>query len=146
MHDLDVPRTVVFSLFLFASSGTIYLAERSLHRDRQRGFLVWWAVTIVFGAIFLTNQLLEYARLYSEGVTIASNLFTTTFYTLTGFHGLHVFVGLIAMSTIWLLGRRGEFRLGRRQVAVDAVSVYWHFVDAVWVVVLSLVYLLGLVL
>ncbi len=146
VHDLDVPRTVVFSLFLFASSGTIYLAERSLHRDRRRGFLIWWAVTIVFGAIFLTNQLLEYARLYSEGVTIASNLFTTTFYTLTGFHGLHVFVGLIALSTIWLLARRGEFRFGRRQVAVDAVSIYWHFVDAVWVVVLSLVYLLGLVL
>jgi cytochrome c oxidase subunit I len=144
-HDLDVPRTLVFSVFLFASSFTVYLAERRLHRDDQRGFLSWWAVTIVFGAIFLGNQLLEYARLYEEGITIGSNLFTTAFFTLTGFHGLHVFVGLIALASIGILGRTGDFRGGRRRVAVDAVSIYWHFVDAVWVVVLSLVYLLGLV-
>jgi len=145
-HDLDVPRTVLFSLFLFASSGTIYLAERSLHRDHQRGFLTWWAVTMVFGAIFLGNQLLEYARLYADGITIGSNLFTTAFFTLTGFHGLHVFVGLIALATIGVLGRQGDFRGDRKRVAVDAVAVYWHFVDGVWVVVLTLVYLLGLVL
>jgi heme/copper-type cytochrome/quinol oxidase subunit 3 len=144
-HDLDVPRTIVFSLFLFASSGTIYLAERQLHRDRQRAFLVWWVVTMIFGAIFLGNQLLEYARLYADGITISSNLFTTTFFTLTGFHGLHVLVGLIALATIGVLGRQGDFRAGRRRVAVDTVSVYWHFVDAVWVVVLSVVYLLGAV-
>ncbi len=145
-HDLDVPRTVLFSLFLFASSGTIYLAERSLHRDHQRGFLTWWAVTMVFGAIFLGNQLLEYARLYADGITIGSNLFTTAFFTLTGFHGLHVFVGLIALATIGVLGRQGDFRGDRKRVAVDAVAVYWHFVDGVWVVVLTLVYLLGVVL
>ena len=137
---------MLFSLFLFASSGTIYVAERALHTDRQRRFLTWWAVTILFGAIFLANQLLEYARLYADGITIGSNLFTTAFFTLTGFHGLHVFVGLIALATIGILGRQGDFRHGRRRVVVDAVSVYWHFVDAVWVVVLSLVYLLGLVL
>ncbi len=144
-HDLDVPRTVLFSLFLFASSGTIYLAERSLQRDRQRGFLTWWLITIAFGAIFLINQVLEYGRLYADGITIGSNLFTTAFFTLTGFHGLHVFVGLIALSVIALLARKGDFVGGMRRVAVDTVSIYWHFVDVVWVVVLTLVYLLRLI-
>jgi heme/copper-type cytochrome/quinol oxidase subunit 3 len=95
--------------------------------------------------VFLTNQVLEYMRLYAEGVTIGTNLFTTAFFTLTGFHGLHVFVGLIALGVVAWLARVGDFRRGRRRVAVDTVSIYWHFVDAVWVVVFSLVYLLGLI-
>jgi cytochrome c oxidase subunit I len=144
-HDLDVPRTFIFSLFLFASSGTVYLAERRLARDDQRGFLVLWLASIVLGAIFLVGQLTEYMRLYADGISIGSNLFTSAFFTLTGFHGLHVFVGLIALGVIGLLGRAGDFRAGRHRVAVDAVSIYWHFVDAIWVVIFSLVYLLALV-
>src|SRR5438045_9326022 len=93
----------------------------------------------------LRNPLLEYAPLYSAASTISTNLFTTAFRTLTGFHRFHVFVGLIALGIIGALGRQGDFRHGRRRVAVDTVSVYWHFVDAVWVVVLTVVYLLGLV-
>jgi heme/copper-type cytochrome/quinol oxidase subunit 3 len=139
-----VPRTLLFSLFLFASSATVYMAERRLGRDDQRGFLLWLGITIAFGAIFLIGQLTEYARLYADGITIGTNLFTTAFFTLTGFHGFHVLVGLICLSVLWLLARRGDFRAGRRRVAVDTVSIYWHFVDAVWVVILSLVYLWGL--
>jgi heme/copper-type cytochrome/quinol oxidase subunit 3 len=142
-QDLDVPRAFFFSLFLFASSLTIYLAEQRLHRDDERGFLLLWLLTMLLGVIFLANQVLEYLRLYAEGVTISTNLFTTAFYTLTGFHGLHVVVGLIALGIIAGLARAGDFRGGRRRVAVDTVAVYWHFVDAVWVVVFSLVYLLG---
>src|SRR5216684_3373787 len=144
-HDLDVPRTLVFSLFLFASSGTVYLAERRLAKNDQRGFLTWWVLSIGLGAVFLIGQLTEYARLYTDGITIGTNLFTSAFFTLTGFHGLHVFVGLIALSVIGLLARAGDFRGGRRRVAVDGVSIYWHFVDGIWVVIFSLVYLLGLV-
>jgi cytochrome c oxidase subunit 1/cytochrome c oxidase subunit I+III len=144
-HDLDVPRAFFFSLFLFASSLTVYLAERRLQRDDQRGFLTSWLLTMLLGAIFLGNQVLEYARLYAEGVTISTNVFTSSFFTLTGFHGLHVLVGLIALGVIAVLARAGDFRHGRRRVAVDTVAVYWHFVDVVWVVVFSLVYLLGLV-
>jgi len=144
-HDLDVPRTLIFSLFLFASSGTVYLAERRLAKDDQRGFLTWWVLSIGLGAVFLIGQLTEYARLYADGITIGTNLFTSAFFTLTGFHGLHVLVGLIALSVIGALARAGDFRGGRRRVAVDGVSIYWHFVDGVWVVVFSLVYLLGLV-
>jgi heme/copper-type cytochrome/quinol oxidase subunit 3 len=99
--------------------------------------------TILFGAIFLAGQLTEYLRLNADGITISTNLFTTSFFTLTGFHGFHVLVGLIILSVTWLLARQGDFRAGRR-VAVDTASIYWHFVDAVWVVILSLVYLWGL--
>lgn len=144
-HDLDVPRTLFFSLFLFASSGTVYLAEKRLARDDQRGFLTWWLLSIGLGAVFLIGQATEYARLCADGITISANLFTSAFFTLTGFHGLHVLVGLIALGAIGLMGRAGDFRGGRRRVAVDAVSVYWHFVDGIWVVIFSLVYLLGLV-
>jgi cytochrome c oxidase subunit I len=144
-RDLDVPRTAFFSLFLFASSGTVYLAERRLSRDDRNGFLRWWIASIVLGAIFLLGQLTEYERLYAEGIRINSNLFTSAFYTLTGFHGLHVVVGLIALSVLAVMGWARDFIGGRRRVVVDTVSIYWHFVDAVWVVIFSLVYLLGLV-
>jgi heme/copper-type cytochrome/quinol oxidase subunit 3 len=144
-HDLDVPRTLIFSLFLVASSGTVYLAERRLARGDQRGFLLFWLASIVLGAIFLIGQITEYMRLYADGITIGTNLFTSAFFTLTGFHGLHVFVGLIALGVIGVLGRAGDFRGGRHRIAVDAVSIYWHFVDAIWVVIFSLVYLWGLV-
>jgi heme/copper-type cytochrome/quinol oxidase subunit 3 len=144
-HDLDVPRTLFFSLFLFASSGTVYLAERQLARDNRGGFLRWWLASIVLGATFLIGQLTEYERLYADGITIGTNLFTSAFFTLTGFHGLHVFIGLIALAVIGLLARAGDFDGGRRRMGVDVVSIYWHFVDGVWVIIFSLVYLLGLV-
>jgi heme/copper-type cytochrome/quinol oxidase subunit 3 len=144
-HDLDVPRTLLFSLFLFGSSGTVYLAERQLARENQRGFVQWWVASIVLGAIFLIGQISEYARLYSDGIMINTNLFTSAFFTLTGFHGLHVFVGLIALAVIGLLAQAGNFVGGRHRIAVDVVSIYWHFVDGVWVIIFSLVYLLGLV-
>jgi cytochrome c oxidase subunit 1/cytochrome c oxidase subunit I+III len=144
-HDLDVPRTLFFSLFLFGSSGTVYLAEQQLVRENRRGFIRWWVASIVLGAIFLIGQLTEYVRLYSDGITIGTNLFTSAFFTLTGFHGLHVFVGLILLSVVGLMAAAGDFVGGRRRASVDVVSIYWHFVDGVWVVIFSLVYLLGLV-
>jgi heme/copper-type cytochrome/quinol oxidase subunit 3 len=144
-QDLDVPRTFFFSLFLFSSSGTVYLAERRLAKDDRGGFLRWWALSILLGAIFLVGQLTEYFRLYADGIIISSNLFTSAFYTLTGFHGLHVIIGLVALSVIGVLAALGDFRGGRRRIVVDTISIYWHFVDAIWVVIFSLVYLLALV-
>jgi cytochrome c oxidase subunit I len=144
-HDLDVPRTFIFSVFLFASSGTVYLAERRLAHDDRRGFLQFWVLSIILGAIFLIGQLTEYSRLYADNIRIDTNLFTSAFFTLTGFHGFHVFVGLIALSVVGLLAWARDFMSGKRRVVVDTVSIYWHFVDGVWVVIFSLVYLLGLV-
>ncbi|GAC1319149.1 MAG: hypothetical protein NVSMB2_14290 [Chloroflexota bacterium] len=142
-HDLEFGRTLLFSVFLFGSSGTVYLAEQRLKRNDQRGFLLLWIVSIVMGAIFLIGQVTEYAKLYSDGITIGSNLFTSAFFVLTGFHGLHVFVGLIALSIIAILARAGDFVGERHRVALDCVSIYWHFVDGVWVVIFSLIYIWG---
>ena len=126
---------------LLASSGTVHVAERALGRGQRRGFLLWWLATIVLGAVFLGGTAFEWHELISRyGLTISRNLFGTTYYTLVGFHGLHVTVGVIVMLIIFGLA------LSRATVeakGVELVSWYWHFVDGVWVVVFSVVYLFG---
>ena len=137
---LDVPRTALFSVLLFSSSATIWMAGRCYAREGQRGAAGWLILTLILGAAFMFGQGLEYAGLYQAGVSINRNLFATTFFTLTGFHGIHVIVGLTAIAIVtWLilLGDMNE----RHSEAFEAVSIYWHFVDAVWVVVFSVVYL-----
>ena len=130
--NLDVGRTAIFSMALFASSGTMAVAAR-----RRSG--AWLAATMVLGAIFLVGQASEYARLLAEGIGPGSALFGTTFFTLTGLHGIHVLAGLVALAALFTasLGRAAAVHA----VAWEAVGLYWHFVDAVWVVVFSVVYL-----
>ncbi len=101
----------------------------------------WLIATIVLGGIFIGGQGLEYWHLFESGVAVNSNLFATTFFTLTGFHGLHVCVGLIALLIMLGLALAGDFRKGRSP-ALPAIGLYWHFVDVVWVIVLSVVYIL----
>ena len=132
--------TVFFSICLFASSATIWLAERSLRRGRHGGMRLWLGITILLGVVFLFGQAREYQNLFEENVTISTGLFGTTFFTLTGFHGLHVLVGLIALAIIWALS--GGIR-GPHSSALESTSVYWHFVDVVWIAVFSVVYLWG---
>ena len=142
-HDLNVVKTLIFSLCLFASSFTIWRSEASQDQGNLRAMKNWLAATIVLGGIFIIGQGLEYWHLLQNGVSVGSNLFATTFFTLTGFHGLHVCVGLIALLIVFGLALAGDFKQ-RRSPALKAVGLYWHFVDAVWVVVLSVVYLLPL--
>jgi heme/copper-type cytochrome/quinol oxidase subunit 3 len=130
--ELDVGRTLVFSLFLFSSSATMSLAER-------RGSRSWLAATAALGAVFLTGQGLEYARLLGGGIAPSSGLFGTTFFTLTGLHALHVLGGLAAIAVLYVASSLRPSRVGG--AAWDAVAWYWHFVDGVWVVVFSVVYL-----
>ena len=101
----------------------------------------WLAMTILLGGIFIIGQGLEYWHLFSSGVSVSSNLFATTFFTLTGFHGLHVCVGLLALLIVLGLALAGDFKQGRSSALV-AVGLYWHFVDVVWVLVLTVVYIL----
>lgn len=136
---LDPVTTGFFSLFLFASSLTVWLGERELHKGNAGAFNTWLAVTIALGLIFLGGQALEWRTLIGEGVTISRNLFGTTFYTLTGLHGLHVMLGLIGLGALLVLGWLGEFRRGST-AAVDCVSMYWHFVDVVWVALYGIIY------
>ncbi len=137
---LDVLRSSLFTAALLASSLTIWRAGVNLKRGRRRRFGAWLSVTIALGAVFLAGQGAEYLGLLREHVTISRNLFGATFFTLTGFHGFHVLVGLIVLAILlWITvsARDGE----PDPLAVDAASMYWHFVDGVWVVVFSVVYL-----
>jgi heme/copper-type cytochrome/quinol oxidase subunit 3 len=138
IEDLHPLKTGVYSLFLFSSSFSIWRAGRSLPDSRRRG--AWWLLaTIVLGGVFLFGQGLEYRDLLLHNVTMGRSLFATTFFTLTGFHGLHVLIGLILLSVIWALavfGGEEEPRL----TATESVSIYWHFVDIVWVVIFGVVY------
>ncbi len=137
---LDVGRTAIFTAVLLSSSLTNWLADRSLQRQNQRGLVVWLSATVVLGAIFLVGQAWEYAQLLGDQVTVSRNLFGSTFFTLTGFHGLHVFVGLVALTTVAVMAGRGWFR-GPRSGAIESISLYWHFVDVVWIVIFTLIYI-----
>src|SRR5262245_2521352 len=130
---LDVP--VFYSICLLSSSVTIHLAKRGLERDRWRSFVIWRALTIVLGGVFLYGTAQEWRRLiYDRGLTISTNLFGTTYYSLVGLHAFHVILGLAMLSTALLLSvDRGAG--ARRSERIDVLSLYWHFVDAVWVVV-----------
>jgi heme/copper-type cytochrome/quinol oxidase subunit 3 len=137
---LNPMRTLVFSLCLFLSSATVHLAGRSFRFGRVTSVRWWLAATVVLGAIFLFGQAREYMGLLARGVTISTNLFGATFFTLTGFHGLHVFFGLCALAT--LLGVAMSGRMGQiKPSGFEAVAMYWHFVDVVWVLIFTLIYL-----
>jgi len=137
---LNPIHTLAFSICLFLSSATIHLAARSFRTGDRSGVSRWLALTVALGAIFLFGQTREYLGLFAHGVTISTNLFGSTFFTLTGFHGLHVLIGLCALGA--LLGIALGGRLDQvKPSGFEAVSMYWHFVDAVWVVIFTVVYL-----
>jgi heme/copper-type cytochrome/quinol oxidase subunit 3 len=137
---LNPHRTGIYTLCLLASSLTIWMAERKLKAKEQAAFRWLLALTVALGAIFIFGQGREYLGLFHAGVMVNSNLFATTFFTLTGFHGLHVCVGVIGLLILMGLALAGDFEQGRIE-AVKAIGLYWHFVDAVWLVVFSVVYL-----
>lgn len=140
---LSLPLALVSTMFLFASSFTLHRAEQLLHRGSRSGFHLWWILTILLGAIFLAGTAYEWSELIRvHGLTISANLFGSTYYTLVGFHGVHVGCGLLAMSVV--LGLSLRDRIGTQPGGgIELVGWYWHFVDAVWAVVFSVVYLWG---
>ncbi len=138
---LTVP--VFYTICLLSSSLTIHLAAKSLRCGSVRSFGILWLATIALGAAFLYGTASEWHRLiYQEGLTISTNLFGTTYYSLVGLHGFHVVVGLVGLSIVMALALLGKVRSDHAQRA-DVLSLYWHFVDAVWVVVFTVVYVLG---
>jgi cytochrome c oxidase subunit III len=134
---------VFYTICLLSSSLTIHLAASALRRGSVRNFGILWFVTIALGAAFLYGTATEWHRLiYQEGLTISTNLFGTTYYSLVGLHGFHVIVGLVSLSLVMaftLFGSVGSEHAER----IDVLSLYWHFVDAVWVVVFTVVYVIG---
>lgn len=137
-------RLVIFgTVCLLSSSVTIHMAEKKLHAGAQKAFLGWFALTILLGAIFITGTALEWRELiYTHNLTISRNMFGTTYFTLVGFHATHVTVGLIVMSILLFLGFKGHVNMHHAH-GLEMTAWYWHFVDAVWVVVFLLVYIIG---
>lgn len=136
---LDPARTGAFTLFLLASSGTFWLAERRLRSGRRRAFALLVAATVALGIVFLVGQGTEWAHLLRAGVAPRADPFATSFFTLTGFHGLHVLVGLVLLGVTAGLGAGADG--ARWRAVVEGAGWYWHFVDAVWVVIFAVVYL-----
>src|SRR6267154_175575 len=138
---LETP--IFYTICLLSSSLTIHFAGKLLERGRRGAFLLLWLLTIALGALFLYGTGQEWHRLiYEHGLTISTNLFGTTYYSLVGLHAFHVTAGLTLVAIVLLFGLAG--RVGADQFRrIDVLALYWHFVDAVWVVVFTVVYVLG---
>jgi cytochrome c oxidase subunit 3/cytochrome o ubiquinol oxidase subunit 3 len=138
---LELP--ILNSVCLLSSSATIAVALRSLRRGDTKRFSRWWLVTIVLGAYFLFGTGHEWRRLiYEKGFTIQTNLFGTTFYSLVGLHATHVVIGLLGLLLVMAFALTGSVKQEHAE-RTHVLGLYWHFVDGVWVVVFSVVYLLG---
>jgi cytochrome c oxidase subunit III len=138
---LGVP--ILATICLLSSSITIWRAEKAIEDDRIGSFTVWLGATIALAAVFLTGTALEWKKLiYQDGLTISTNLFGTTFYSLVGLHATHVVVGLFLLTSTFVLSLFGWVD-SRQSERFGVVALYWHFVDAVWIVVFTVVYLIG---
>jgi cytochrome c oxidase subunit III len=138
---LSLPLVIVSTICLVVSSLFIHAAEKAIHRDRTSQFCLLLAITIALGIAFLVLTGVEWHDLItSKQLTIGRNLFGTTYYTLVGFHGLHVSVGIIAMLIVFGLAIAGQLTTSHR-MGVRLVGWYWHFVDVVWIAVFFVVYI-----
>ncbi|WP_439883307.1 cytochrome c oxidase subunit 3 [Pontibacter sp. MBLB2868] len=138
---LNLKSTGIFSVLLFSSSFTFWRAEKNYRKGEVKHLKRWLFATIVLGVVFLLGQGKEYWSLLHENLTISKNTFGTSFYTITGFHGLHVLIGLIILGIVLKLAAAGDFDRPGSSV-ISTVGIYWHFVDVVWLVVFTVVYVL----
>jgi cytochrome c oxidase subunit III len=140
----DVLELPIFStVCLLSSSLTIHLAVRALRQAKVGGFGLWWFLTLTLGAIFLVSTGREWHHLiYEKGLTVSTNLFGTTYYSLVGLHAFHVTVGLLAIALTMILTLLGKVKPEHSERA-EIFSLYWHFVDVVWVIVFTVVYVIG---
>jgi cytochrome c oxidase subunit 3/cytochrome o ubiquinol oxidase subunit 3 len=138
---LELP--IFNTVCLLSSSLTMWIAERGLKRNSISAFSLWWAITFALGSIFLVGTGLEWKKLiYQDGLTISTNLFGTTFYSLVGLHASHVIIGLTMLLVVLLFALTGKLKSAHLK-QIEVLSLYWHFVDAVWVVVFTVVYVIG---
>ena len=134
------PLVVIATVILVASSFTMQWAVWRIRKGDRTGMNRALAVTLIMGVVFLAMQAIDYALLISEGFRLGSGIFPSLFYTMTGFHGAHVFGGVIGIVVVLLRGLAGQFS-SRHHVAVEAVSIYWHFVDVVWIALFTTIYI-----
>ncbi len=138
---LDIPLTSVSTFVLLMSSLAMVLGLDGIQRGSKRLTLIWLGAVILLGATFLGFQVYEFNHFVHEGLTISTNVFGSSFFVLTGFHGAHVAGGVIWLSTLWILAARGKLT-SADSLKVEIAGLYWHFVDIVWIVIFTLVYLI----
>ena len=137
----NIPFTSVSAFVLLMSSLTMVLALAAIQRGDQRGLKIWLLATALLGSVFLGGQYFEFTVFIHEGLTLQSNLFGSTFFTLTGFHGLHVTVGVIILMSFYVMALRNRVT-PEQHLNIELAGLYWHFVDIVWIVIFTVVYLL----
>lgn len=137
----DIPYTSVSSFVLLMSSLTMVLALAAIQRNNVRAMRVWILATALLGTVFVGGQVYEFTGFVRDGLSLSKNLFGTTFFVLTGFHGAHVTVGIIMLLSVFLNSLRGKIRQ-EDSLVVELLGLYWHFVDVVWIVIFTVVYLI----
>lgn len=137
----DIPFTSTSSFVLLMSSLTMVLAVSAIERGEHQRMRVWIGATAALGATFIAGQIYEFTVFVREGLGFTTSRFSSAFYTLTGFHGIHVTVGIIMLVSVVLLSLRGKIPEHKAET-VEIVGLYWHFVDVVWVVIFAVVYLI----
>jgi heme/copper-type cytochrome/quinol oxidase subunit 3 len=137
----DIPFTSASSFVLLMSSLTMVLAVSSISRGDLRNTKLWLVATAMLGGAFLAGQVYEFTTFYREGLGFTTSLFSSSFYTLTGFHGAHVAVGIIMLLSLVGMLQRDRVT-GEKSEVVELVGLYWHFVDVVWILIFTLVYLI----
>ena len=139
---INVPVTTISTFVLLMSSFAMVQALAATHADNKRGIVGWLVATAVLGAIFIGFQVVEFNTFKNEGLTLGGNLFGATFFTLTGFHGAHVTLGIIWLVAMAIVANKG--RVGPNSVLdIELLGLYWHFVDIVWIVIFTLLYLIA---
>jgi heme/copper-type cytochrome/quinol oxidase subunit 3 len=137
----DIPFTSASSFVLLMSSLTMVLAVSAVGRRDLRRTKIWLTVTALLGALFVAGQVYEFTTFYREGLGFTTSLFSSSFYTLTGFHGVHVTVGIIMLMALVGMLQKDKIH-GDKAETVELVGLYWHFVDIVWILIFTLVYLI----
>lgn len=137
----DIPFTSASSFILLMSSLTMVLAHKAVSEGDYRNTRVWLAATATLGSTFIAGQVYEFTVFFREGLTYDGNLFGSAFYTLTGFHGVHVTGGILMLVSLLIMSFRGKLQKDRAET-VEIVGLYWHFVDVVWVLIFTIVYLI----
>jgi heme/copper-type cytochrome/quinol oxidase subunit 3 len=137
----DIPFTSVSSFVLLMSSLTMVLAVSAANRKDERNTKIWLVTTALLGTTFVGGQAYEFTSFYREGLGFTTSLFSSSFYTLTGFHGVHVSLGIVMLLALAMMVRSNRVT-GNKAEVVELVGLYWHFVDIVWIVIFTLVYLI----
>jgi heme/copper-type cytochrome/quinol oxidase subunit 3 len=137
----DIPYTSVSSFVLLASSLTMVLALAAIQRGDLGRMRLWLLATAMLGMTFVGGQVYEFTTFYREGLSLTTNLFGTTFFVLTGFHGTHVAIGILMLLSVFSLSFGGQVTQ-EDTLTVELVGLYWHFVDIVWIVIFTVVYLI----